>query len=167
MLGKMLLVSILMIVGFGLAASGGMMLYLGRAEDIAMAITLLIIGVISGPGALYLLVKLNTAYQVNAKNAALAEPEKILLNIAAIGEQKHVLLTEEALFLGNRHYPFKSAYENLHQIDMVEDVLTLDSDVYGGKHTHRRSLRIEIPPHHLETAKAAILKIKENYQIKS
>lgn len=167
MLFRMLLLAVLMIVGFGLAFGGGMILFIGKAEELSMAIGFLVPGLGFGLGGLYFLIKMNKAYQVKALNQALEEPNKILLNIAAIGDQKRILLTEDAFFLGEKHYPFHSAYENLHQIDMEGDVLILDSDVYGGKHTHRRSLRIEIPPHHLETAKAAILKIKEIHQIKS
>jgi hypothetical protein len=166
MLFRMLIISMVMIVGFGLALSGGMILFIGKPAEIPMAIGFLLPGLGFGLGGLYLLIKMNKQYQLDALEKALAEPDKILLDIAAIGNQKRILLTEEALFLGEKHYPFKASYEHLKGIELEEDILKVNSAVYGGDRHLNRNLKIEIPIHHLEAAKAAILKIKEIYQLK-
>ncbi len=167
MLFRMLMISIFMIVGFGFVLSGGMILFIGKPDEVLMAIGFLVPGLIMGLGGLYFIIKMNKAFQVQALEKALAEPEKILLDIAAIGKQKRIFLTEEALFLGEKHYPFKASYEHLEQITLEEKgLLKVDLEVNAGTKRLHRNLKIEIPPHHLDAAQLAVLKIKEIYQLK-
>lgn len=145
MLLKMLLFAILMILGFSAILIGAMLLSIGRADDFMMALIALIAGVVAGPGSLYMVIRLNSDFQDEALKEVLKDPKRILFRFLHSDKESEIIIANDALFVGKRHYPFKSAYENLVALRQEKDtiIFSFEAGIAGKKIT--RFVEIEVP----------------------
>ena len=136
---KMLLFAILMILGFSAILIGVMLLSIGKAEHLMIGWGVLVSGVIVGPLCLYGIIKMNSDFQNEALAEVLEDPKRILFRFPHTDDKSEIIIADDALFIGKRHYPFKSVYERLLALRYEKDLLifNFESGIVGKKTTRR------------------------------
>jgi len=158
---KMFVTSMLMIIGLGLFFSGIMLWSIGREADQSLVVALLTIGIIFGPGGLYFIIKMNRSFQEAELKKVLNQPERILLRFPRADGKGEIIIANDALFDGIKHYPFKTTYEHLEGLRKEGNTLFFDMNVTVGTKNFSRTRKIEIPVQYQYDAEIVYDKLKK------
>ncbi len=162
---KMIIVSTLMTIGFGLLFCGIILWSIGREADQVLAITFLTIGLIFGPCGLYLIIRMNRQFQETALKKALAQPEKILLRFPSEDGKKEIVITQDALFIGRSHIPFKAFYGELEGLRMEGNLMFFETKAVADDSIFHRTKKIVVPNAQINKATAVMEQLKKDYQL--
>jgi len=140
---KLLLFSILMILGFSAVFIGGMVTFIG--EETVPGIGLVVIGLVSGVGSLRIIIRLNRAYQDEHLLAVLADPQQIRARWQ--DQRGEVILAPRGVFVGRSYYPFAAPYQSLAEFSFNAESgrLFVAFDSIAPPPNQRPTLTLEVP----------------------
>jgi hypothetical protein len=144
-LGKLLLYAMLMIVAFGLAFSGVMMLTVAPEPMLHVAVPFAVGGPLVGGLCLRQILVLNRRFQNEAWEAALADPSSVYARWTD-ADGRELMLAKSGLFIDKRYYyAFAESYSKLTGARIDGEFFEVETSIVGRRAPVAQTHRIRIP----------------------